>query len=204
MAVSISFSIQVLGLGPKPCDVESLDVVQQATLAIQKAVQRYDGAITRLITDDKGTRFLIAFGLPGHQHDHDEERAVLSSLEVVAALDAIPAWTDEGEEEGSNGSLQVAVGITTGLVFCGEAGWVRNRVEYTLAGAKVNLAARLMQASSKLAPPRPPPPSISLHLSPPPSTPLHPPPSPSTPLHLPPPPPLSRRAASLLVRRSAA
>eukprot|EP00964_Phaeocystis_antarctica_P105138 scaffold70208_cov45-Phaeocystis_antarctica.AAC.1 len=136
MAVSISFSIQVLGLGPKPCDVESLDVVQQATLAIQKAVQRYDGAITRLITDDKGTRFLIAFGLPGHQHDHDEERAVLSSLEVVAALDAIPAWTDEGEEEGSNGSLQVAVGITTGLVFCGEAGWVRNRVEYTLAGAK--------------------------------------------------------------------
>ena len=33
-----------------------------------------------------------------------------------------------------------------GRVFCGEAGWERKRVEYTLAGAKVNLAARLMQA----------------------------------------------------------
>ena len=150
----------MLGLGPKPCDVESLEVVQRATLAIQKAVQRYDGAITRLITDDKGTRFLIAFGLPGHQHDHDEERAVLSSLEVVAALDDIPAWAGEGEEEGSNGKLQVAVGITTGLVFCGEAGWVRNRVEYTLAGAKVNLAARLMQVRSKRIAPT----STSLHL----------------------------------------
>ena len=63
---------------------------------------------------------------------------------MVTALDSIPAWA-EGEE-GSQGSLQCAVGITTGLVFCGEAGWVRNRVEYTLAGAKVNLAARLMQA----------------------------------------------------------
>ena len=160
MVILVPCFCKVLGLGPKPCDVESLDVVQQATLAIQKAVQRYDGAITRLITDDKGTRFLIAFGLPGHQHDHDEERAVLSSLEVVAALDDIPAWAGEGEEEGSNGKLQVAVGITTGLVFCGEAGWVRNRVEYTLAGAKVNLAARLMQARSKRIAPT----SISLHL----------------------------------------
>ena len=68
--------MQVLGLGPKPCDVMSLEAVHQATQATQLAIQRYDGTITRLITDDKGTRFLIAFGLPGHQHDNDEARAV--------------------------------------------------------------------------------------------------------------------------------
>ena len=84
----------------------------QATLAVQNAIGRYDGTITRLLTDDKGTRFLIAFGLPGHQHDNDEERAVLSSLEVVAALDAIPAWAAEGEARGSKGSVQAAVGIS--------------------------------------------------------------------------------------------
>ena len=138
--------MQVLGLGPKPCDVENLEIVHRATSATQRAIQKYDGTITRLLTDDKGTRFLIAFGLPGHQHDNDEERAVLSALEVVAALDRIPAWS---EPDKPAGVLQCAIGITTGLVFCGEAGWARNRVEYTLAGAKVNLAARLMQQASK-------------------------------------------------------
>ena len=39
--------------------------------------------------------------------------------------------------------------MTTGQAFCCEAGWPKYRVEYTLAGAKVNLAARLMQAVGK-------------------------------------------------------
>ena len=33
-----------------------------------------------------GTRFLIAFGLPGHANEDDESRAVTSSLAVLAAL----------------------------------------------------------------------------------------------------------------------
>jgi class 3 adenylate cyclase len=40
------------------------------------------------------------------------------------------------------------VGITTGKVFCGEAGCDVRR-EYTLSGDRVNLAARLMQAAEK-------------------------------------------------------
>ena len=89
---SVSVFMQVLGLGPKPCDVMSLAIAQQATLAqgrgrgsgrgtgtgtgtgtgrgspdpnptprqatlaVQNAIGRYDGTITRLLTDDKGTR----------------------------------------------------------------------------------------------------------------------------------------------------
>jgi len=150
----VSVFMKVVGLGPKPADVYSLDLVHRATRATQHAIQRYDGTITRLITDDKGTRFLIAFGLPGHQHEDDEQRAVNSAVEVVSALDTIPAWDHDqasSEEQPSAGAmLKCAIGITTGQVFCGEAGWELNRVEYTLAGAKVNLAARLMQAASKM------------------------------------------------------
>ena len=82
--------MQVLGLGPKPCDVNSLEVVQQATFSVQKAIDKYDGTITRLITDDKGTRFLIAFGLPGHQHDNDEARAVPPTPSLTPYLSPYP------------------------------------------------------------------------------------------------------------------
>ena len=84
----VSVFMKLLGLGPKPCDVESLEIVHEATRATQRAIQRYQGTITRLITDDKGTRFLIAFGLPGHAHEDDEARAVQASLEVAAPRDA--------------------------------------------------------------------------------------------------------------------
>ena len=144
----VSIFMKILGLGPKPCDVEDLQQIHQVVRAVQMAIHKFDGTITRLICDDKGVRFLIAFGLPGHLHEDDERRAVLASLDVVAALSRIPGYGAD-PAAGNNATVGCAIGVTTGRVFCGEAGWERYRVEYTLAGAKVNLAARLMQAASK-------------------------------------------------------
>ena len=129
----------MLGLGLRPCEVADKDRAHLAVRAVQQEVARFDGTITRLICDDKGTRFLIAFGLPGHANEDDESRAVLSSLEVLTALSVIPAYDGspkeerEGEKSRSDSStrdsdgdsfasLGVAIGITTGRVFCGEAG----------------------------------------------------------------------------------
>ena len=50
----------------------------------------------------------------------------------------------------ASGGLRCAAGITSGTVYCGEAGSDRRR-EYTLSGARVNLAARLMQYAAKQA-----------------------------------------------------
>lgn len=61
----VSVFMKVLGLGARPCEVADLDTAHRAVRVVQEQVMRFDGTITRLICDDKGTRFLIAFGLPG-------------------------------------------------------------------------------------------------------------------------------------------
>ena len=99
--------------------------------------------MTRLICDDKGVRFLVGFGMPGRHHEDDESRAVVASVHIQAMLPELPSF------DGKAG-LVPCIGITTGTVFCGEAGSIKRR-EYTLAGARVNLAARLMSYAGKRA-----------------------------------------------------
>ena len=55
----VSVFMKVLGLGPKPCEVADLDTAHKAVRIVQERMARFDGTITRLICDDKGTRFLI-------------------------------------------------------------------------------------------------------------------------------------------------
>ena len=253
----VTIFLKVLHLGPTPCEVAELDTVHRAVSTVQESVIKHGGTVTRLICDDKGVRFLIAFGLPGQSSEDDERRAVLCSLACAATLREIdgchpahlaasppPAASDavsaiasrplsrvgwrkiatstltptasyrsgsassevslpevqkppvslpatplaprrgtsmfsgqgfkpsarrkqhhgqwlkcssstkailtmgHAPEHAISFKLDCAAGITTGRVFCGEAGYEKRR-EYTLAGAKVNLAARLMQAAAK-------------------------------------------------------
>jgi len=43
--------------------------LQNAVRAVQAVVLQYEGTIARLIYDDKGTRFKIAFGMPSASHE---------------------------------------------------------------------------------------------------------------------------------------
>ena len=52
-----------------PCDVDDTRAAQFAVLTVQEASARFRGAVCRLITDDKGTRFLIACGVPGFRSE---------------------------------------------------------------------------------------------------------------------------------------
>ena len=82
----VTIFLKVLRLGPTPCEVSELGTVHRAVSAVQEAVIKHGGTVTRLICDDKGVRFLIAFGLPGQSSEDDERRAVLCSLACAAAL----------------------------------------------------------------------------------------------------------------------
>ena len=137
----VTVFMRILGLGERLCEVKSLATLQAAVEVTQVTTHRYGGQVTRLICDDKGVRFLVGFGMPGRSYEDDESRAVLFALQLQYHLGKLP---DYRGRVGAEGGLAAAIGITTGVVFCGEAGSPKRR-EYTLAGARVNVAARLMQ-----------------------------------------------------------
>lgn len=119
------------GLGDvDPARPEGLEVVHQAVRALQTEVARFEGTVYQLLTDDKGTTLVAAFGLPPRAHEDDAARGTLAALEMHAALGRL--------------GLAAAIGIATGPLYCGVYGTSRRR-QYTVAGSAVNLAARLMQ-----------------------------------------------------------
>ena len=61
--------LALLKLAAEDCRVLAVQVQ-----LVQSTTHRYGGQVTRLICDDKGVRFLIAFGLPGQASEDDERR----------------------------------------------------------------------------------------------------------------------------------
>ncbi len=114
----------------------ALDTAQSAMCTLQQALYRYEGSINKLSVDDKGITLVAAFGLPPLAHEDDPARGAQAALEIQARLHDL--------------GLRSAIGVTTGRAFCGVVGNEQRR-EYTMIGAVVNLAARLMQAAANTA-----------------------------------------------------
>uniref|UniRef100_A0A7S2W6W7 Guanylate cyclase domain-containing protein n=1 Tax=Mucochytrium quahogii TaxID=96639 RepID=A0A7S2W6W7_9STRA len=108
--------------------------LHEAICKVQEAIYDYSGTIIKLNMDDKGLTAIGVFGLPPSSHDNDATRGVLASLRIVGGLK-------------SQMNLTTSIGITSNICFCGVIGHRGGRMEYTVIGDSVNLAARLMQAS---------------------------------------------------------
>ncbi len=102
--------------------------LQEYLYRVIQIVQRYNGYLNKVDMGDKGSKYIILFGVPLANED-DESRALRCSLEIQAIPD-----------------MPVSIGINTGFVFSGQVG-SSVRQEYTVMGDAVNLAARLMQAA---------------------------------------------------------
>jgi len=96
----------------------------------------WDGAINKLLVDDKGLLCLCAFGLEGSQHADDTMRAVSAAVELVETLPTLAP------------GVCARVGVAFGRCFCGVVG-SPERHEYTVMGDTVNLSARLMTQASE-------------------------------------------------------
>lgn len=107
-----------------------LDLSQRVIHAVQREVHRREGTINKLSVDDKGVTVVAAFGLPPLSHRDDAARGVQAALAVDDELRGL--------------GVPVGIGVARGRTFCGTVGNASRR-EYTLIGASINLAARLMQ-----------------------------------------------------------
>merc|ERR1712190_206880 len=103
--------------------------LQEVVLSVQQGCFALDGTMNKCLIDDKGFLFLLTFGLPPLEHPNDSARAVLACLDITESL--------------KKSGVVALMGVTTGMNFCGLIG-SHSRMEYTVLGDGVNLAARLM------------------------------------------------------------
>jgi class 3 adenylate cyclase len=114
-----------------PEDLSTIIRVYQSR--VTTAVARFGGFVARYVGD--GT--LVYFGWPA-AHESNAEQAVRAALAVIEAVAESPVGT---------ASLQVRIGIATGLVVVGEPIGAGEAWQQTAMGRTPNLAARLQCAA---------------------------------------------------------
>lgn len=67
-------------------DPDVMLLLQGCVCAVQESIFQYEGMVARLLADDKGTRFKIAFGMPANTHEDDPERVVLAAMDIQRRL----------------------------------------------------------------------------------------------------------------------
>lgn len=116
-------------------DEQAGEKLDSFTRWVQAIIAQYDGSLLQLTMGDKGSYLYAAFGAP-LAHNDDAIRAVYAAL----ALQDIPPEFDWIRD--------VKIGVTQGQMRSGSYGSSTRRT-YGAQGDKVNLAARLMQASEQ-------------------------------------------------------
>ena len=99
-------------------------------------IQREEGMLDKFI----GDAIMAAFGIPVG-HDDDADRAVRTA---IAMLKELNAWNRGRINEGKM-AVDIGIGLNTDNVVSGNIG-SKKRMDYTIIGDGVNLAARLESA----------------------------------------------------------
>jgi len=106
------------------------EVIRAYQDACSGAIARYDGFVAKFMGDG----ILSYFGYP-RAHEDDAERAVRAALEIAAAVTKL--------DTPARATLQIRIGVATGLVVVGDLVGQGSAQEQTVVGETPNLAARL-------------------------------------------------------------
>lgn len=119
--------------------IERLDPQQAAELLsdffdeMTSIIFKYGGTVDKFI----GDAIMANFGAP-ISHGNDAELAVFAAIEMMQAMEWFKAGRDPKEK------FDIRIGINTGMVLTGYMG-SKKRIEYSVLGDPVNVAARLQQ-----------------------------------------------------------
>ncbi len=106
-----------------------------------ECIQKEGGMLDKFI----GDAMMAAFGIP-MAHDDDEDRAVRAAVAMIRSL---AAWNVTRANEGKK-PVNIGIGLNTDIVVSGNIG-SRKRMDFTIIGDGVNLAARLESACRQYA-----------------------------------------------------
>ena len=163
--VFINVTLKLSDLGQEE-ETTALELLQSIVSYVQNSTYHHGGYLNKFSFDDKGSSFLLVFGLPPNTTAQDCSRAVLCALDIHQYLklnfekDFYQNNDNNGNSNNINNnnnsshnhhphhhpSLHCAIGINCGNAWCGVIGSTTNH-EYGILGDVVNLAARLMQAA---------------------------------------------------------
>lgn len=116
---------------------QTIEMLNAYMTKMSHVIEGEGGVIDKYVGDE----IMALYGAPSPHPDH-AVRAVSSAMLMIETL---KKWNDERAAHGQP-PVEMGVGIHTGLVVAGNMG-AEDRLNYTVLGANVNLAARLGQAA---------------------------------------------------------
>lgn len=123
---------------------EVVDQLNEYLSAMTDVIFRWNGTLDKFV----GDAIVVFWGAPLDQPDH-AELAVQCALEMQARLNELQAqWKMQGKPMLENG-----IGINTGVALVGNIGAEGKKMDYTMIGDQVNLAARFQGLTRMLGHP---------------------------------------------------
>jgi adenylate cyclase len=114
-----------------------IELLNTCMTKISACIDHHGGCVDKYIGDE----VMALFGAPVVKKD-SALQAVRAAQEIVAVL---KAWNQERSGTGQP-SVEMGIGIHTGNMLVGNMG-AENRLNYTVIGSNVNLAARICSAA---------------------------------------------------------
>lgn len=117
-----------------------IDLLNACMTKIAQVVDKNHGVIDKYVGDEA----MALFGAP-LSHGEDAVNAIRSAWQI---MEAIRQWNVQRTARGEP-QIEIGIGIHTGPMLAGNMG-AENRLNYTVIGSHVNLAARLCSAAKRM------------------------------------------------------